>query len=132
MGPNNQSNMRIINKVNKKIKDLVHHKWFDEVLWVTLIMFVGLGMFSFGVVYQRHAYLERNPLLIEYSDEAIALWETYQNIKTENQEFFGSKNGSIVYPVGCTKGNRIKEENIVFFGSLDDATERGYKKVEGC
>ncbi len=124
--------MRIIDKVHKKIKELVHHKWFDEIMWLSIIMFMGLGMFSLGILYERKKYDNNNPITIEYDQEAIDLWEEYQNIKSANQEFFASKNGSVVYPVGCTKGNKIKEENKVFFENVQQAIVQGYREVEGC
>ena len=117
--------MRIIDKADKKIKEILSHRWFDEIMWICIIMFIGLGSFSLGILYEQKAYDKQNPITIKYSKEAIDLWENYQNIKLHNQEYFASKNGSIVYPVGCSKGDRILEENKIFFQDLEQALEQG-------
>jgi len=124
--------MRIIDKLNKKIKEVLATSWIDEVMWVAIIMFVGLGSFSLGMIHERKQYLEQNPVEVSYSTEALLLWEAYQNINQQDQNFFASKSGSIVYPAGCTKGDRVKEENRVFFTSAEQAVNEGYRLVEGC
>jgi len=110
----------------------MNHNLFDEIMWIFIIMFVALGSFSLGMINERKLYLQQNPVVVTYSDEAVALFEEYQSIKKEHQDYFASKNGSVVYPIGCSKGNRIKEENRVFFQSLDQALGRGYREVENC
>ena len=101
-------------------------------MWVTIIMFVGLGAFSLGMIYQQKRALQEHPLAITYSSDAVALWEEYQSLKRENQDYFASKNGSVVYPVGCSRGNTIKEENKVFFDDIQSALNLGYKEASGC
>lgn len=95
-------------------------------------MFVGLGMFSLGIIYERQSYKDNNLVEIQYDTAAITLWEEYQAIKSEHQEFFASKNGSVVYPIGCSKGNRIKEENKIFFENISQALAQGYRETSGC
>ena len=124
--------MGIIDKARKKIKIITEHHLFDEVMWVTIIMFALLGSFSLGMIYERKAYSKHNPIAVKYSEEAISLWSEYQLIKSQNQGFFASKNGSVVYPVGCSKGNRIKDENKIYFGNLEQALSQGYREAKGC
>ncbi|MFT6361396.1 MAG: hypothetical protein ACJAV6_000373 [Candidatus Paceibacteria bacterium] len=124
--------MRIIDKIHKKIKEIIKHNLFDEVMWFFIIMFVALGSFSLGMIHERKSYLEQHPITVTYSDEAVALFDEYQSIKHENQNYFASKSGSIVYPLGCSKGERVKEENRVFFQDLGQALGRGYREAEGC
>jgi len=124
--------MQIIDKVQQKIKNLVHHEWFDGLLWFCVLVTVGLAMFSLGVLYERQLYKQQNPVTVTYNQEAIDLWNTYQRLKYENVNYFGSKSGSIVYPVDCSKGDRIKEENKIFFTHLEQALNQGYREVTGC
>lgn len=124
--------MRIIEKLQQKIKSLVEHPYYDEVMWLFIIMFVGIGSFFGGMLYERNQYLERHPIEVTYSQEALDLWNEYQEIKTQDLEYFASKNGTVVYPVGCSKGDRIKEENKVFFSGLGQALAEGYREVTGC
>jgi len=127
-----QSNMRIIDKASQKIKTFVRYRFFDDVIWICIIMFMGIGAFFLGILYERGQYRAEHPVEVTYSEDALELWETYQTIKYENQEYFASKNGSVVYPVGCTKGARILEENKVFFQNIDQALAQGYREASGC
>jgi hypothetical protein len=47
-------------------------------------------------------------------------------------KIFGSKNGSTYYTKGCTSGNRVKEENRVYFESETDAEDEGYTRSKLC
>lgn len=94
--------------------------------------FVMIGSFSLGMLYEQRSYRVNHPITVEYSQEAIDLWDTCQNIKDQGTEYFGSKKGSIVYPIGCKKGNRINEENKIFFVDIEQAIDLGYREVEGC
>lgn len=132
MGPNLQSNMRIIDKVHKKIKSISALSWIDELMWIAIIMFVALGSFSLGMIHERTQYLQEHPIEVKYSSEALQLWEQYQNINQQDQNFFASKNGSIVYPVDCSAGDRVKEENRVYFSSLEQGLNEGYRESDSC
>ncbi len=132
MGPTAKSNMRIIDTAQQKIKGIVGHPFYEMVLWSLIVFFVGMGAFALGMKYEQQRQKERYPVEMKYNPAAVELWENYQEIKQENQFYFASKNGSVVYPVGCTKGDRIKEENKIFFQDINDAFELGYREVEGC
>jgi hypothetical protein len=45
---------------------------------------------------------------------------------TSQGKYFGSKNGTKYYTPGCSGGDRIKPENIIWFQSAQDATLQGY------
>ncbi len=47
-------------------------------------------------------------------------------------KFLGSKNGTKYYPIGCKSANRIKDENKVYFNSVEEATDGGYSLASGC
>lgn len=46
----------------------------------------------------------------------------------EGGAYMGSKNGTKYYTPGCPGSKRIKEENIIWFQSVQDATLQGYSK----
>jgi hypothetical protein len=124
--------MNIVERTTEKIKELLSYTGIDEIMWMVIIIFITLSSFSLGMLYERRSFLDDNPVHFEYNQEALELWNTYENIKDANTNYFASQNGSIVYPVGCSKGNRIKEENKIFFINVDQALELGYREVEGC
>ena len=124
--------MRIIDRGTRKIKGLARHARFDDAIWIAVIVAVALGAFSIGVLYERGRYLSDHPVTVTYSDEATALWDAYQNTKEQNQSYVASKNGSLVYPVGCARANTLSDANKVFFETLEQAIEFGYREAEGC
>jgi len=124
--------MNIVERTTEKIKELLSHTGIDEIMWTVIIMFITTSSFSLGMLYERRSFLDASPIEIEYNQDAMELWNAYENIKDANTNYFASQNGSIVYPVGCSKGNRIKAENKIFFINVEQALELGYREVEGC
>lgn len=124
--------MQSINKELEKIKRLAQHPWFDTLMWFVIVFFVGVLCFSLGMMYERSLLKNRFPVEISYSQEAVRLWNEYQETKSTYQTYFASRNGSVVYPVGCARGNTIKEENKVFFTNLQQALNQGYREAAGC
>lgn len=43
-----------------------------------------------------------------------------------------SKNGTKWYFAHCSGANRIKEENKIYFSSIEEAENRGLEKATGC
>ena len=123
--------MRIIEKVHKKIKTLVDHPWFDECMWVAVIVFVSMSSFALGVMYRNQQLRDMFPVRVEANQQATALWETYQNAQ-QDLGFVASKNGSLVYPIDCSAANRLSESNKIFFGTVAEAELEGYRFADGC
>lgn len=46
--------------------------------------------------------------------------------------FMASINGTAYYPIGCPSANRINEENIIWFGTKEEAEMQGYKPAKNC
>ena len=123
--------MRIIEKLHKKIKALVDHPWFDECMWVAVIVFLLIGSFALGVMYRNQQLREMFPVQVEINQQATALWETYQNSQ-QDLGFVASKNGSLVYPINCSTANRLSESNKIFFSTVAEAESEGYRFADGC
>ena len=124
--------MATIEKKFKKIKHFSESEWGRILMWIIILFCFGLSSFFLGGMYERSQIRDEYTTEMTYSEEAIDLWNKYQVTKFSNTRFFASKNGSVVYPVGCSLGNRIKEENKVFFETLLQAQDAGYKPAEGC
>lgn len=124
--------MRILDQLQQKIKDTESKKWFDSLMWFFIMFFICISAFSLGMMYERSLIRDQNPITVEYNETALQLWNEYQNAKYDNVQYFASKSGLIVYPVGCTKGDRVKKENRIFFTEINQALELGYRLVDGC
>ncbi len=46
--------------------------------------------------------------------------------------FLASINGKAYYPKDCAAGNRIKEENRVWFDTKEEAEIQGYQPAQNC
>tara|TARA_B100001765_G_scaffold215143_1_gene185676 strand:- start:2363 stop:2737 length:375 start_codon:yes stop_codon:yes gene_type:complete len=124
--------MGTIEKLSEKIKRFNKTDIGRTILWGIIFCCFGISSFFLGGIYERQQIREETPVELEYSQEAVDLWNSYQASKFSNTQFFASKNGTVVYPVGCSKGNRIKDENKVFFNTLEQAIDAGYRLAEGC
>lgn len=124
--------MSIIDKVKENIKGFIDSKWLDESFWVVLIIFVAIGSFSLGMRHQREVYLEQNPITIEKNNHVVEAWQEYIRTKKSTAQFFASKNGTAYYPLGCSSGDRIIEDNRVYFNTEEEARSAGYKQSSRC
>ncbi len=126
--------MQIIEKVSKKIKEILDYSWMDDLFLVFLIVCIAFISFSLGIRYEQKRVQEQYPIQIGFNKEALLLWEEYQSLKSSQTSdgFVASKNGTLVYPVNCSGAKRIKEENRVYFGSIEEALSMGYKESTNC
>ena len=127
-----KSNMGIIDKVKKNIKDIIYSSWVDEAFWLTLIIFVAIGSFSLGMRHQRELFLKENPVYIKQDNRVISAWKNYILHKKTSAHFFASKNGTVYYPLACPSGDRVIEENRIYFETEDEAQNAGYKQSKRC
>ncbi len=124
--------MAIIITTLKKIKEFLVHSWIDELLWFSFIILLGMISFSLGALYERHMNEQMLTISIESRKDVIAAWESFINQEQSKASFFASRNGEIVYPIDCKAGNRVKEENRVYFHFIEQAIETGYRQSSQC
>ena len=128
----NKSNMGIIEKSSKIIKRFSTHPVFFPLLFIFLLISVALSAFAMGIVYERNAYLATHPVEQTHTNEIIQLWEKEKKGDWFQKKFFASKNGKVYYPLSCSAGKRIAEENRVYFQDEIEAQSSGYKKSKLC
>lgn len=124
--------MRIIDKVQKNIKDFIHSKWIDEAFWIILVIFVAIGAFSLGMRHQREISLLENPITLKQDSHIIKAWQKYISTKKTRAQFFASKSGTVYYPLACSSGDKITEGNRVYFSNEAEAISAGYKQSKRC
>ena len=54
------------------------------------------------------------------------------DLSAQAGNFLASINGKAYYPKGCAAANRIKEENIIWFDTKEEAEMQGYKPAQNC
>ena len=127
-----KSNMGIIEKSSKIIKRFSTHPAFFPLLFILLLLSIALSSFALGIVYERNAYLIAHPIEQKHTDELVNIWKREQEGVWFQKKFFASKNGKVYYPVSCKAGERIAEENRVYFQDEVEAQSSGYRKSKVC
>ncbi len=123
--------MGIINTIKQKIKQCIGDSYWDEVFWIALVVLVGLGSFSLGMLHERASQLGAYPLRITHNEHIEKSIEQYQSDQ-QTGSFFASKNGTKVYTAECKAGDRIALENRIFFQTLEQAEALGYGVSNQC
>jgi len=71
----------------------------------------------------------------ESENETTATIEEGQQIeeaKPETSNIVASKNGTVYHYVWCSGAKRIKEENKIYFNSIEEAEKAGYRPAKNC
>ncbi len=105
----------------------------DDLFIVLLIGLVGTASFSLG----RLSSLEeqKTPISVIQAQETASVASAVEtNPANTNQKgtVFSSKSGSKYYYPWCSGASRIKEENRVWFNSIEEAKSRGLSAAANC
>lgn len=134
----------------EKIKKFFSENEFRLIL---IAGFILVASISFESGYLRGKSVQRSPIIIENSSRSLkneqeaivndkaASSTTQQNsasseAKLEPEKkacaYMGSKNSDKYHLPTCRWAKQIKQENIVCFSSVEDATAAGYQPDKGC
>lgn len=124
----------------EKIKLFIESDRGKDILTVIIVILVGLGSFGLGRLSKNNP---AGGLKIEYRDQGasgITTTEFNQNtplikkesIDTTGKNFFASSRGTKYYPLGCSAGKTIKQENRVYFDTALEAEKAGYTLSTSC
>ncbi|MFH1608714.1 MAG: hypothetical protein ABH951_01695 [Patescibacteria group bacterium] len=125
----------------KKIKHFIDSDKGKDILTVLIVILVGLGSFQLGRLSKENV---SNDLKIDYKGlEASVITPTINksaNISTapkttqnsSSGEYFASNRGSKYYPLNCSAGKSIKDENKIYFLSAEIAEKAGYELSSAC
>ena len=134
----------------EKIKLFVESEKGKEIMIVFIVIFVGLASFGLG----RLSVGDKSggTLKVEYNEPELSSSEAINSPNLVNlglndtkmgnssqkanlggiKQFFASSRGKKYYPVDCSAGGTIKEENKVWFSSRDEAEGAGYTLSSSC
>jgi len=127
----------------QKIKAFIQSEQGKDILIVLVVILVGLGSFELGRLSKGN---DSSGIKIEYPNQAenqsasavsanvSSLSRTVLDTKTTttSKNFFASNRGSKYYPLGCSAGKNIKQENKVFFATREEAERAGYELSSSC
>ncbi len=112
----------------------------DIIVDSTRLIAVAFLFFGSGILYAQHflfpsqsftiRQVNQNPVALQANIiNAVSQKNTPTPIQTSGA-YVASKNGKNYYKVSCS--NRIKEENKVYFTTIDDAKKAGYTASATC
>jgi hypothetical protein len=125
----------------EKIKYFIKSEKGKDILIIIIIILVGLSSFELGRLSKANNS-NNNGIKIEYP----ANYEVKTNLSQTNSNtsintakttqtsgnYFASKRGKKYYPVGCSAGNTIKQENKIYFSTGAEAEKAGYELSGSC
>ena len=131
----------------EKIKYFIQSEKGKDILIIIIVILVGLSSFQLGRLSKENT--SNNGIRIEYplNDQNIPLETNLSQINGNNTpkttqinqiktqvtgNYFASKRGKKYYPVGCSAGNTIKQENKIYFSTSTDAEKVGYELSGSC
>lgn len=136
----------------EKIKYFIKSEKGKDILIIIIIILVGLSSFELGRLSKENSS-NNNGIKIKYpanyevNDSNIPLEANLGQINSTNKpktaetnqiktqatgNYFASKRGKKYYPVGCSAGNTIKQENKIYFSTSAEAEKAGYELSGSC
>ncbi len=126
-----------------KIKLFIESEKGKDVLIIIIVILVGLASFELGrlsrgkqssgvkIEYpKKDVYMEAN--IISGINSSEKNQTSKSNAISSSKNFFASNRGSKYYPVGCSGGQNINQENRIYFNTSTEAENAGYILSSSC
>ncbi len=102
-------------------------------LILVLIFFLGLGL---GLLIRPNKptpiIIDKNVKIGLPARKAEFSGNSGKSFNFAGGNFVASINGKNYYPKDCSSAKRIKEENMIWFGSAEEAEADGYTPAKNC
>ncbi len=121
----------MINKITLFVKDNQN----DMILIIGVIL---ISLISFGAGRLTRQPIEDGPELtintVQDAARKTSTEITNENLKQEvpKIQIIGNKNSKLYHYPWCSGAKNMKEENKVFFNSIEEAKKAGYKPASNC
>lgn len=135
----------------EKIKQFLESGKGKNIMVVLIVILMGVGAFELGRLSKSGS---SSGIKIEYNGE-VEPANVLSALKTSNllstpktaskstpsgtisqptgsKNFFASSRGTKYYPVGCTAGKTLKQENRIYFETRESAEKAGYVLSSSC
>ncbi len=123
----------------EKIKQFLESETGKKVLMVLVLILVGLGSFELGRLSKEnnssgvkitYPVLEAN--VVSAVNQNIQKTIQQKTIVKTTKNYFASSRGTKYYPIGCSAGGTIKQENRIYFSTVSEAEKAGYILSSSC
>lgn len=97
-----------------------------SIVLILIIVLTGTGSFGLG----RLSVMEKE----RGEERAAIIMPKLRELSVDESQFsfVASKNGTKYYTIGCKSADRIKEENKIYFETVEEARETGLEPASGC
>jgi len=137
-------------KIKQFISETIQSEKGKDILTVIIIVLVGLGCFELGRLSVENSPLDAKISLIDSSQTTTdttnqaanvisatkstnnAFSTKIQNSNSTGKNFFASSRGKKYYPIDCSAGKNIKQENRIYFTTGEEAVKAGYELSSAC
>ena len=131
-------------KIKSILNNYIESEKGKDILIIFIVVLVGIVSFYLGRLSKESS---QDGLKIEYkSQEASAIGSSEENkpiielnpsISERTQKdtlgkYFASKRGKKYYPIECSAGKTIKQENRIYFSTTQEAENAGYSLSSSC
>ena len=120
----------------EKIKSFLESEKGKNILIVLIIILLGLSSFELGRLSKGK---DSSGIKIEYPNKTLSAQanaiSSVTPTKTQTstgKNFFASSRGTKYYPVGCSAGATLKQENRIYFTTREEAEQAGYELSSSC
>ena len=105
-----------------------------DVFTALIIVFIAIAAFGLGRL--SAIYDAREPIVVRGSGLEMARANDINKIEfgltAQVGEYLASKNGTRYYPLGCVAGDRIAEQNRIWFATVQEAEAAGLTLSASC
>jgi len=137
-------NINSISDFMEKIKQFITGEQGKDILTILIVILVGLGSFGLGRLSKTNnsddikiEYQNQQANIISNSESTLSNSNIVQKLNSTKQgtntgNYFASSRGKKYYPVGCSAGDSLKQENRIYFETSADAEKAGYTLSSSC
>jgi hypothetical protein len=133
----------------EKIKQFIEGERGKDILTILILILVGLGSFELGRLSHENkdsgvrvtyppleanavSAVNQNTQNISQPKPVIKTTQSTTKTITGAQNYFASNRGTKYYPIGCSAGGTIKQENRIYFKTVAEAEQAGYVLSSSC
>jgi hypothetical protein len=128
----------------QKIKLFIESEKGKDIMTIMIVILVGIISFYLGRLSTEST---KDGLKIEYSSQKANIIDSNkalndpislnpsisERINNNSQgSYFASSRGKKYYPIGCSAGKSLKEENRIYFQTTSEAEKAGYTLSSSC
>lgn len=112
-----------------KIKNFIKSEEKDIVI---VVIIITVALISFGLGRLSKIEEKKTPIIVENISASVKTSADKTTISSQEGIVVASKNGTKYHYPWCAGGQQIKEENKIWFSTIEEAKKAGYSPASNC